>query len=81
MNESVFEEALREIQLRRTRAQAENERRYAEINEKIPPIAEINAQLALTSTRIVNILQEGGDTQARLEELRRQNEQAQQISA
>ena len=81
MNASVFEEALREIQLRRTRAQAENERRYAEINEKIPPIAEINAQLALTSTRIVSILQEGGDSQARLEELRRQNEQAQQISA
>ncbi|MCR4647269.1 MAG: ATP-binding protein [Oscillospiraceae bacterium] len=81
MNESVFQEALREIQSRRIRAEAENERRYAEINAKIPPIAEINAQLALTSTRIVEILRGGEDVQDRLEALRRQNEQGQQISA
>ena len=80
MNESVFQQAIQEIQSRRIHAQAENERRYAEINQKIPPIAEINAQLAETSTQILDILHQGGNVQERLAELRRRNEEAQQIS-
>ena len=81
MNESVYQEAMQVIQSRRIRAQAENERRYAEINEKIPPIAEINAQLAQTSAKIFDILHQGGNVEEQIEELRRKNTEAQQFSA
>ncbi|MBR3629343.1 MAG: ATP-binding protein [Oscillospiraceae bacterium] len=81
MIESVFQQALQEIQSRRIRAQTENERRYEEINQKIPPIAEINAQLARTSSRIFEILREGGNVQEQIGQLRLQNEQAQQFSS
>ena len=81
MNESIFQEALQEIQSRRIRATSENERRYAEINEKIPPIAEINAQLALTSSKILTVLQNGEDVQKHLADLQQKNLEAQMLSA
>lgn len=81
MNESVFQKALQTVQARRIRAESENERRYQEINEKIPPIAEINAQLALTSSRIFRIAQSGENVTDRIEALRRENLEAQRLSA
>ncbi len=81
MNESIFQEALLQVQARRLRAMTENERRYEEINAAIPPIAEINAQLAQTSVRILDIAREGGNVQERMAALQRENQEAQRITA
>lgn len=81
MNEAVFEEALRRIQQRRAKAQLEYERRTDEVNRKIPPIAEINAMLAKTSLQVIDIARSGENVEARIEELRKQNLEAQRFSA
>ncbi|MBE6877138.1 MAG: DNA replication protein DnaC [Ruminococcus sp.] len=73
MNQQVFEEAMNTISARRIRAKAENERRYQEINRKIPALAEINYQLAQTASRILS----GED----IETVKRQNLQAQQYAS
>lgn len=81
MNEAIFQKALQTVQARRIRAEAENEQRYQEISAKIPPIAEINSQLALTSSRILEIAQSGKDVADRIENLRRENLEAQKLCA
>lgn len=80
MNESIFQEALLQVQARRLHAMTENERRYREVNAAIPPIAEINAQLAQTSVRILDIAREGSNVQERIEALQRENQEAQRIT-
>ena len=69
MNQKIFQQALQTISMRRIQAKTENERRYQEIDSKIPEIAEINNQLAQTASRILM----GED----IEILKRQNLQAQ----
>ncbi|MBQ8927533.1 MAG: ATP-binding protein [Oscillospiraceae bacterium] len=81
MNQSIFQEAMRTVNERRVRAQAENERRFREVNEKLPQIAEINHQLAQTATKFFEVVKSGRDVEGRIEELRRQNEQAQEMSS
>lgn len=81
MNEMILQDALRMVSSRRLHAKAENERRHQEVNERIPQIAEINHQLAQTATKILDTLQEGEKIEDRLDMLRRQNQEAQQISA
>lgn len=81
MNEQVFSHALAAVQARRVAATTENERRFAEINRKVPQIAEINAQLATTASRIFAVLQEGESQEQRLEALKRENLEAQRIIA
>ena len=81
MNDLILQEAQRTISSRRLYAKSENERRYCEINEKIPQIAEINRQLAQTAIKILDTLKEGENVQQRLEVLQRQNLEAQEISA
>ncbi len=71
MKQQIFDEAMRHISERRISAKTENERRYEEINKKIPQIAEINYQLAQTSARILQ-----GEN---LEVLKQQNLQAQKL--
>lgn len=73
MNQTVFQEALNKINSRRIQAKLENERRYQEIDSKIPEIAEINRQLAQTASKILM----GED----IEILKRQNLQAQRYCA
>ena len=81
MNESIFQEALLQVQARRLHAMTENERRYQEVNTAIPPIAEINAQLAQTSVQILDIVREGSNVQERIEALQRENQEAQRLTA
>ncbi|MBR0485838.1 MAG: ATP-binding protein [Oscillospiraceae bacterium] len=73
MNQKIFQKAMQTISMRRIKAKTENEQHYQEINDKIPEIAEINYQLAQTSTRILM----GED----IEILKRQNLQAQRYCA
>ncbi len=81
MNDLIFQEALRTVSSRRLYAKSENDRRYHEVNEKIPQIAEINRQLAQTAIKILDTVQSNEDVQERLEGLSRQNMEAQQLSA
>lgn len=81
MNGTVLQEALLTVQQRRQHAQMENERRFGEINRKIPPIAEINSRLAQTSLQIMEIARSGGNVQERLEQLRTENLEAQRLCA
>lgn len=79
MNEQLFTQALAAVQARRMAAAAEQQRRFDEIGGKIPQIAEINAQLATTSTRLFEVMQDGRDVEARLESLKNENLEAQRI--
>lgn len=81
MNDLILQEAQRTISSRRLYAKSENERRYREINEKIPQIAEINRQLAQTAIKVLDTLKDGENVQQRLDVLQRQNLEAQEISA
>lgn len=81
MNSSVFQEAMQKIASRRLRAEHENERRHEEVNRAIPQIAEVNHHLRQTASKIFETLQSGTDVQTRIEALRRQNLEAQQLSA
>lgn len=81
MNDMILQEALRTVSDRRIHAQKENERRHQEVNQKIPEIVEINRQLAQTAMKILDTLQTGEKVEDRLESLKRQNLEAQQISA
>ncbi|MBQ9110654.1 MAG: ATP-binding protein [Oscillospiraceae bacterium] len=81
MNEQIFQKALQTVASRRLHAKSENDRRYREVDARIPQIAEINRQLAQTATKILDTLQSGENIAERLETLKRQNLEAQQISA
>ena len=46
INYDIYNRAIDIIGARRIAAKAENDRRFEEINQKIPEIAEVNSQLA-----------------------------------
>lgn len=73
MNQQVFQDAMNAVSARRVRAKVENERRYQEINDRIPALAEVNYQLAQTASRILA----GED----IETVKRQNLQAQRYAS
>ena len=79
MNDQLFQQALQTVQARRLQATSENDRRHAEINVKIPQIAEINSQLAQTGSRIFTMMQSGKAIEEQLASLRRENEEAQRL--
>ncbi|MBE6848307.1 MAG: DNA replication protein DnaC [Ruminococcus sp.] len=81
MNEQILQKALQTVATRRLYAKQENDRRYQEVNARIPQLAEINRQLAQTATKILDTLQSGEQVEQRLESLKRQNLEAQQLSA
>ena len=81
MNEQLFQQALLSVQSRRMQAQSENDRRHREINAKIPQIAEINSQLAQTSARLFAMMRDGKANEEQIEQLRRENLEAQKICA
>ncbi len=81
MNEQIFQQALLNVQARRLNAKNENERRFREISQKIPEIREIQSQMALTATRIFELIQKGEAIESRLESMRQENLEAQAMIA
>ncbi len=78
MNET--QRAMTEINSRRIQAEATADARRAEIEEKIPAIGEIQAQLNSTSVNLLQQIRLGGDDlDARIQKLRSSNEQAQRL--
>ncbi|MDE6088816.1 MAG: hypothetical protein K2G25_10610, partial [Oscillospiraceae bacterium] len=73
MHQTAIQRALQEVSARRIRAQAEQEERCRDIEEKIPEIAEINQQLSQSLFRIMR----GEDINV----IRKQNLEAQRLCA
>ena len=82
MDREIFEDAQQIIKKRRQNAICENQRRINEINSRIPEIREINDTLYRTGRELIRIITESGenDPQARIEQLRRNNLDAQMVS-
>ncbi len=80
MNDLILQKALQTVSSRRLYAKSENDRRYKEVDARIPQLAEINRQLAQTATKILDTYQSGEHVEERLEALKRQNLEAQQLS-
>lgn len=79
MDKSYLEEALNIISSRRSRVMTENERRFAEINSAIPAISAVNQQLYRTSRELIKIISEKNNVDYKLEILKRNNLQAQNM--
>lgn len=82
MDSLIFERAQAIMTDRRHKAKIENERRIQEINEKIPQIREINAQLYKTGRELIKIISssKGTDTSEKIEQLKKHNLGAQDMS-
>lgn len=74
-----FQKAMQTIQARRTAANALAEAHTQEVNERFPQIREINSRLSDTAMDLFRALQEGGDAQAKIEQIRRRNLEGQRI--
>ncbi len=79
MENNYMEQAMQRIANRRNKAKIQNEERIQEIETRIPEVIEINRQLFLTGRDLMQIIQKGENVQQRVEQLRRQNMQAQQM--
>lgn len=79
MKEDHFERAMRTVSARRNEAITQNRERIQEIETRIPEVVEINRQLFRTSRDLMQIIRKGGDVGNRIETLRQQNQQAQQM--
>ncbi|MDE6775644.1 MAG: ATP-binding protein, partial [Ruminococcus sp.] len=82
MNSEIFERAHAILAQRRSKAQAENERRIQEINKKIPEIVQINEALFNTGKDLIRIISEskGKDVTAQIEQIKQNNLGAQQVA-
>lgn len=81
MNKNIFARASEMMNTRRLSAIAENDRRNAEIEQKIPEIAEINRILSTTGINLIKIIRKGEDIQQKIKSLENQNRQAQEMIA
>lgn len=79
INYEIYNRAIDIINARRIAAKAENDRRFEEVNRKIPEIAEVNSQLAKTGLEIVNVIRSGEDVSQRIESMKAKNLQAQEL--
>lgn len=79
MNAHTYKKALEIINNRRVEAKTENDKRYAEIEKKVPEIAEINRMLSHTSIEIVKAITSGKNVQGQLKALEVKNLQAQNM--
>ena len=79
LNYEIYNRAIDIIGARRIAAKAENDRRFEEVNQKIPEIAEVNSQLAKTGLEIVNVIRSGEDVSQRIESMKAKNLQAQEL--
>jgi len=80
MDNDIFEKAQGIMNARRIKAINENDRRIAEINEKIPEMRFINANLFKTSKELFGIIARGEDVKNKVEKLRRDNLEAQRYT-
>ena len=82
MNREIYDKAMSVLVNRRARAVSENDMHIQEINSKIPQIHEINDVLFNTGKELIQIISEGNsaDTQNKINQLRRNNLQAQEMS-
>lgn len=82
MNSEIYDKAMSVLVNRRARAVSENDMHIQEINSKIPQIHEINDVLFNTGKELIQIISEGNsaDTQNKIDQLRRNNLQAQEMS-
>ena len=82
MNSEIYDKAMSVLVNRRARAVSENDMHIQEINLKIPQIHEINDVLFNTGKELIQIISEGNsaDTQNKINQLRRNNLQAQEMS-
>lgn len=82
MNSEIYDKAMSVLVNRRARAVSENDMHIQEINSKIPQIHEINDVLFNTGKELIQIISEGksADTQNKINQLRRNNLQAQEMS-
>ncbi len=79
-NSRIYNAALDIISKRRCDAKISYENHYRDAESKVPEIVEINRQLANTSLELLNIIKSGGDNiDKRLDALKRQNLQAQEM--
>lgn len=79
MKEEHLEHAMQVVSARRNAAMTQNRERIQEIEQRIPEVTEINRQLFRTSRDLMRIIQQGGDAKTKVEALRQQNQQAQQM--
>lgn len=79
MKEEHLEHAMQIVSARRNTAMTQNRERIQEIELRIPEVVEINRQLFRTSRDLMQIIRQGGDVQRKVEALRQQNQQAQQM--
>lgn len=77
MSNSTYLKALDIISRHRVAAMSENDRRTAEINEKIPAIEEINIMLSQTNIEILKIMAKGENVKENMKQLERKNLEAQ----
>ena len=82
MNSEIYDKAMSVLVNRRARAVSENDMHIQEINLKIPQIHEINDVMFNTGKELIQIISEGNsaDTQNKINQLRRNNLQAQEMS-
>ncbi len=82
MDSEIYDKAHAILSQRRSKAQAENDMRIKEINEKIPEIKEINDALFNTGRELIRIITEanGKDVSERIERIRQNNLGAQQLA-
>ncbi|MBR2954903.1 MAG: ATP-binding protein, partial [Ruminococcus sp.] len=82
MDSEIFDKAHAILSQRRAKAIAENDRRIAEINEKIPEIKEINDALNNTGKELIRIISEakGADVSEKIEQVKRNNLGAQEVA-
>lgn len=79
MNIDIYNKALEIINNRRVSAKTENDKRYDEIERKIPEIAEINRILSHTSIEILKTISSGKNVKGQMKTLELKNKQAQDM--
>lgn len=87
MNSEIYNKAQAILQNRRQNAVIENERRIAEINERLPQIMEINNKISNSGRQLIKICMSAGKNaqnseyvKQEIEKLKRDNLEAQQVS-
>ncbi len=82
MNTEIYDKAHAILAKRREKAQAENDRRIQEINQKIPEIKEINNILFGTGKELIRVIagSNGRDISAEIEKIRQSNIEAQSVA-
>ncbi len=70
---NYYKEIHDEFRNKRERAERLSEERRAQVHEAVPEIREIDARLAKTGSEILSAIMAGGDTEAKVENIRRNN--------